>query len=178
MIDIKIRNNTYLLTAQILGITADNASNNDKMIEHLATLIETFPGAANQTRCFAHVLNLVAKSVLRQFEVPKANGKNVLCEAARELAAVSDELGDADEVFENGNDDGDDVVDDVGDDVVDADDGVVDDDDDGLPDERKRMSKEELMDLDKSVKPIRLVLTKVRFKLLFIYCIVHRLLTF
>jgi hypothetical protein len=153
------------------------------MIEHLATLIETFPGAANQTRCFAHILNLVAKSVLRQFEAPKANGKNIPCEAAKELAAVSNELGDAsdaDEVFENGgNDVGDGMADDdvADDDVVDADDGVVDDDEDGLPDERKRMSKEELIDLDKSVKPIRLVLTKVRFKLLFIYCIVHRLLT-
>jgi hypothetical protein len=173
MVDIKIRKNTYQLTAQILGITADNASNNDKMIEHLAILIETFPGAVNQTRCFAHILNLVAKSVLRQFEAPKAKGKNVLCEAARELAAVSNdnELGDdTDEVFENGGNDVDDGMadDDVADDdVVDADDDVVDDDEDGLPDERKGLSKEELMDLDKSVKPIRLVLTKVRFKLLF-----------
>src|SRR6266700_4663862 len=39
------RNNTYLCFTQILGVTADNTSNNDKMIEHLATLIENFPGA-------------------------------------------------------------------------------------------------------------------------------------
>jgi hypothetical protein len=52
------------------------------MIEHLAVLIDTFPGAANQTRCFAHILNLVAKSVLRQFEAPKVKGKKAVDEAA------------------------------------------------------------------------------------------------
>ena len=47
------RYNTYLQCfTQILGVTADNASNNDKMIEHLTTLIEDFPRAANQTWCF------------------------------------------------------------------------------------------------------------------------------
>jgi hypothetical protein len=38
-----------LFFPQILGVTADNASNNDKMIEHLAVIIDTFPGAPNQT---------------------------------------------------------------------------------------------------------------------------------
>ena len=60
------------------------------MIEHLAALVETFLGAANQTRCFAHILNLVAKSVLRQFEGPK-KGKAV-DETAKELAADVDEM--------------------------------------------------------------------------------------
>ena len=44
------------------------------MIEHLAYLNDTFPGAANQTCCFIHILNLVAKSVLQQFETPKVKG--------------------------------------------------------------------------------------------------------
>ena len=140
------------------------------MIEHLATLIETFPGAANQTRCFAHVLNLVAKSVLRQFEAPKANGNKVMGEAAKELAAVSDELGDdTNKVFESGNETGGDMEDDVpvADDEV-VNDDVVDDDEDGLPDERGKLSKVELTNLVRSVKPIQLVLIKVsQFKLLF-----------
>ena len=29
------------------------------MIEELANLLDDFPGPANQTRCFTHVLNLV-----------------------------------------------------------------------------------------------------------------------
>jgi len=148
------------LLDQILGVTADNASNNDKMIEHLATLIDTFPGAANQTQCFTHILNLVAKSVLRQFEAPKAKGGKVLDDAARELAAVFDELEDDDDNDENrasssrGNEAS-------GDGNDDEDDDVVDDDEDGLPDERDGLSEEELASLEASVKPIRVMLTKV-----------------
>jgi hypothetical protein len=143
-------------------VTADNASNNDKMIEHLATLIDSFPGVANQTRCFTHILNLVAKSVLRQFEVPKAKGGKVVDDAARELAAVFDELEDDDKGSNSGgNEEG-------GEGNDDEDDNTVDDDEDGLPDERDGMSEEELASLEESVKPIRLVLTKVsQFKLLF-----------
>jgi len=132
------------------------------MIEHLATLIENFPGAANQTRCFTHILNLVAKSILRQFEAPKSKG-NVLDDAARELAGVFDDLDDLDDndVASNGGGNEDDEEGDV-------DDDVLDDDEDGLPDERDGMSEEELARLEKSVKPVRLVLTKVsQFKLLF-----------
>lgn len=160
MVDVlKKRNNTYLFSAQILSITADNASNNDKMIQHLSNLIESFPGAANQTRCFAHILNLVAKSILRQFEGPKVtkDDEKAMDDAAKELAAVSDELDG--EVSDEG---GEDV--DVGDDVDDVD----DDDEDGLPDEREKMTKEAVARLEESVKPIRLLLTKVsQFKLLF-----------
>ena len=133
---------------QILGVTADNASNNDKMIEHLAALIETFPGAANQTRCFAHILNLVAKSVLRQFEGPKK--KKVADDAAKELAAVIDEMDvDNDEASDSGSNEG-------GNECDDADDDDDDDDEDGLPE------KDEMAEEDKeSVEPIRRVLTKV-----------------
>lgn len=41
------------------------------MIAEMANILEDFPGAANQTRCFLHILNLTAKSILRQFEVPR-----------------------------------------------------------------------------------------------------------
>jgi hypothetical protein len=126
------------------------------MIEHLSNLIESFPGAANQTRCFAHILNLVAKSILRQFEGPKVtkDDDKAMDDAAKELAAVSDELDE--EVSDEGGDD------------VDIGDDVDDDDEDGLPDEREKMTEEALARLEESVKPIRLLLTKVsQFKLLF-----------
>ena len=119
------------------------------MIEHLAVLLDTFPGAANQTRCFAHILNLVAKSVLRQFEGPK-KGKAV-DDAAQELAAVVNGIDD--EASDSGASD--DECEDVDDEVVD------DDDDDGLPDEQGELSEEELLSIKESVKPIRVVLTKV-----------------
>jgi hypothetical protein len=58
------------------------------MVEHLATLVENFPGAPNQTRCFTHILNLVAKSILRQFDVAKktADGPPDVNEASDALA--------------------------------------------------------------------------------------------
>ena len=77
----------------MLSITCDNASNNDKMIEHLSTLIESFPGAANQTRCFTHILNLIAKSILHQFDVPqKKEGEEDLDDATNALEVLGQEL--------------------------------------------------------------------------------------
>jgi len=125
------------------------------MIEHLATLVDAFPGAANQTRCFAHILNLVAKSVLRQFEAPKGKQGDVIDDAAKQLAAVFDDLADEDENEEATNDDHDTGGD------VDNSDEHEDDDDDGLVDERDGMSEEELASLEDDVKPIQVVLTKV-----------------
>ena len=48
---------------------------NDKMIEELANLLDDFPGPANQTWCFLHIINLVVKSIIQQFDLPKS--KNV-----------------------------------------------------------------------------------------------------
>ncbi|KAF8075927.1 hypothetical protein FPV67DRAFT_1395746, partial [Lyophyllum atratum] len=56
---------------QLLSITCDNASPNIVMVDELEKLVESFPGQANLTRCFNHVLALVAKTVVRQFDVPK-----------------------------------------------------------------------------------------------------------
>jgi hypothetical protein len=43
------------------------------MINEFSVLLEEFPGAANRTWCFMHVLNLVDKSILKQFNLLKAN---------------------------------------------------------------------------------------------------------
>ena len=64
-----------LKTHQILGITCDNASNNDSMVESLATIMSNFPGEANRARCLAHIVNLVAKIILRQFDEPRKKKK-------------------------------------------------------------------------------------------------------
>jgi hypothetical protein len=121
------------------------------MIEHLAVLIDTFPGAPNQTRCFAHVLNLVAKSVLRQFEGPKK--KKAM--DGKEMDVEEEGDGDDDNVAcDSGAVDGEECDEDV-------DDDVVDDDEDGLPDELEDLSEDELSVVKASVKPVRDVLTKV-----------------
>ena len=128
------------------------------MIEHLSTLVESFPGAANQTRCFTHILNLVVKSVLRQFDTPKkaVDGNfGAFDDAKTALAALAQELEDTeagvDDDSEEGNDD-----DELG----------GDDDEDGLGDGRDGMSEMETAELEESIVPIRLMLTKASgFKL-------------
>ena len=119
------------------------------MIEHLAILLNTFPGAPNQTWCFAHILNLVAKSVLRQFEGPKKNS------VVKALAAVVDEIDDDNDKDSDGG------VNEGGDDCDDVDDEVDDDDDEDLPNELDDLTEKEVLSVKESVKPIQLVLTKV-----------------
>ena len=46
-------------------------------------LIRNFPGEANCTRCFTHIINLVAKSLLRQFDVPNKKADSALNEAEK-----------------------------------------------------------------------------------------------
>ncbi|KAF8958809.1 hypothetical protein BDZ97DRAFT_1667996 [Flammula alnicola] len=126
------------------------------MIEHLSTLVNNFPGAANQTRCFTHILNLIAKSILRQFEVRKKaqdGDSDDLDDATKVLAALVQELelGSPEADDDSREDDGD------GDGEMDA-----DDDDERLGDERDGMSEEEVTELEESLVPIRLMLTKLR----------------
>ncbi|KAF8869379.1 hypothetical protein BD779DRAFT_1457603, partial [Infundibulicybe gibba] len=55
---------------QILSITCDNATSNNSMIDELAFTLPDF-SAANRTQCFLHIVNLVRKSLTKQFDIPK-----------------------------------------------------------------------------------------------------------
>jgi hypothetical protein len=59
------------------------------MIEELALLLDNFPGPANQTRCFTHVLNLIVKSIIKQFNLPKVQANKVLGAGAEELLKLA-----------------------------------------------------------------------------------------
>lgn len=121
------------------------------MIENLGELIDDFPGAANQTRCFLHILNLVVKSILRQFDLPKKK------KATRnDLDDENDETWDqaAEELLRLAGD-----VDIEGNMMASEEDD--DDNEEGWIDEREEMTEDELRDLSASVAPVRLLLTKV-----------------
>ena len=121
------------------------------MITEIANLLDNFPGPANQTRCFAHILNLVVKSIIKQFDLPKkSKGNASLDEAARELEALARniELEEDEWARREGN-------------AEEEDDNI-----EGWIDERTLMTDDELNELDTSVKPIRLLLTKVVINLL------------
>ena len=124
------------------------------MVEHLSTLVENFLGAANQTQCFTHILNLVVKSILHQFEVQKktdGNEPDDLDDAMKALAVLAQEL----ELEESSTE----LIEDP--EELEEDDEVTENDEDGLGDERNGMSEEEVAELDESLVPIRLMLTKV-----------------
>jgi len=119
------------------------------MIEELADLLRDFPGEANWTRCFTHILNLVAKSIIKQFDVPKAHADKVLDDAAKELAALAVDL-DIEEWISYEDPSGD------GEDDADEEDNV-----DGWTDVCDGLSSEEREALDESLQPVHLVLAKV-----------------
>src|SRR5260221_1281624 len=96
---------------QILSITCDNATNNDAMIEELANLLDDFPGPANQTRCFTHVLNLVVKSIIWQFDSPKSKNDKHLDEVTNEVLSFAGNIElEEDDMAEDGEDKEDDNV--------------------------------------------------------------------
>ena len=52
------------------------------MIDELENLAPGFGGSAGHTRCFLHIINLVAKSLLCLFDVKKKKDVDVALEAA------------------------------------------------------------------------------------------------
>ena len=62
------------------------------MLNCLSGNLENFPGAANQTRCFAHTVSIAAKSIIQQFDAPRSKSSEVDDEAAEALAALYEGL--------------------------------------------------------------------------------------
>ncbi|KAK7676307.1 hypothetical protein QCA50_020724 [Cerrena zonata] len=87
----------FHITEKLLSITTDNASPNDVMIKVLGDSIETFGRQDNQVRCFDHIANLCAKSVLWPFDVKKKDLDTVLNEAEEALHELAEGL-DLDDV--------------------------------------------------------------------------------
>lgn len=114
------------------------------MIQELANLLEEFPGASNQTWCFTHILNLIVKSILRQFDIPKAKADQALDDVARELFDIAENIDYEEE-----------------DTRAKAEDKEDDDNVEGWIDEWASMSDEDREELDLDVQPVQLVLTKV-----------------
>jgi hypothetical protein len=149
-----VQNLRLSILNQCLGITCDSASNNDTMIDELIDLLPNYPGAANRCRCFLHVVNLIAKSLLKQFKVPKKDVDTVLDAAEQELLelAAGADMKELVTVAERGlgnNEDADDM--------------------DGWVNEMNLLSDDESEELRQSIQPVRLVLVKVRVQFE-IYC--------
>src|ERR1700720_2113155 len=134
---------------QLLCITCDNASPNDTMIDDLPNRIVTFPGDENRARCFNHVLALVAKGSIHQFDVPKGKADAALDEAERELNELAEGIGIEDEKMQadwEENDEG-------------------NEDNDGWVAEVARLLVAARKELEANMMPVRLVIVKVSLHL-------------
>ena len=121
-------------------MTCDNAKNNDIMIQELETLTLEFAGFASHTWCFLHIVNLVAKSMLRQFDA-----KKVTIKRDSEMAALADELAEEEA---------------IADEIEDNDDNEIDNED-GWINEMNSRTDDERIKLKDSMQPVRLALAKV-----------------
>ena len=140
--------------SQLLCITCDNTSPKDTMIESLSGLLKSFLGDANRARCFNHVIALVAKSSIHQFDVPKGRADAVLDEAERELRELAEGL-DIEEEQTKGKWEGpDNEEDEEGEDPV------------GWVDEVAGLSVADHEELEENIRPVKLVLVKVSVNLL------------
>lgn len=118
------------------------------MIRQLGELIDEFRGRECQTRCFTHILNLIAKSIIRQFDVLKGQANTNFDEATTALMELAGNI-DVEErdMAESGDDRDDDEEEENTEDWV---------------DERDTMTVEQLAMLNESVQPVTLMLLKVR----------------
>ncbi|PIL31003.1 hypothetical protein GSI_05696 [Ganoderma sinense ZZ0214-1] len=82
-------------------ITCDNASNNDKMIKELVELLLGFDGERSHVRCFLHVLSLIVKALLHEFNSSKPTTRRSATRARGKPA--EDDNADAEEDEEDDN---------------------------------------------------------------------------
>ena len=113
------------------------------MIEELEILTPEFAGFASHTRCFLHIVNLVAKAPLCQFDAKKMTVKR-----DNELVALADKLA-KEEV----------MVDEIDDD--DNHNNKKVDNKDGWIDEMGDKTDDKQINLEDSIWPVKLVLAKV-----------------
>ena len=74
------------------------------MIQHIGELLGNFLGPANQTQCFVHTINLIAKSILKPFDTRKSKGTEDFDDVAQALAKEQEQETDNDDNDEDNDD--------------------------------------------------------------------------
>jgi hypothetical protein len=132
---------------QCLGITCNNASSNDTMIMSLSEIITSFAGDSKRTQCFNHIITLVAKRLISQFDISKMDVNAAIDEAKKGLSDLTAGM-DIEEMLTWS-------VQDVNDDDND------DNDNDKDKGQELEISAEARAKLNASMCPVKLVLVKV-----------------
>lgn len=156
----------------MLAITCDNTTNNDVLTDQLKEKVPMFHGEVSCVQCFAHVINLVVKSVIMQFDLPCKCTQTTGCatkldEGSSDTNAVVDSsLAGRDEEIEKMLTDLHDLASDLGDEMnreteeVPPDEWEADNDD-GWINEQWRMSNDNMKRLANDMMPARHMLVKV-----------------
>jgi hypothetical protein len=114
------------------------------MVEDLEFMLEDYPGEAARARCFLHIVSIVAKTIVKQFDIPKKNSKDPVDILNQELYKLAEgtEEEDAQTLSER----------------VDS-----EEDDEAVADELAGdLNEEDRERLLAELRPIRLLLVKVR----------------
>ena len=125
------------------------------MITELAKILPKF-SEVGHTQCFLHIVNLVAKSIIRQFDVPKKQDNGHLDKADQELCNLAGNINlenkEAKELMVQHQIDGEIHMEDERDDNV-----------EGWVDEVMLLSPSEHKHIEEDIRPVKLVLVKVRY---------------
>lgn len=149
----------------------DNVANNNVMVEELMTLADGFAGPAAHMRCLLHIINLVAKSLLCQFDVKKKDIPNDSTRSESPDIDAASNSGKGDGTDDRTKSDGDITCDQQAleglmiEDEEDDSEGQEDKDEDkdeGWVDKVAEMSKAERHEFEKNIHPVKFALAKVQ----------------
>src|SRR5258708_24374788 len=132
-----------------MSITCDNATSNNKILNELAGQLLEFSGAANCAQCFTHILNLVVKSIMHQFDVAckQKDKHDMMDEQAYKLKKLGRDI-KMEELATQADGDN-------------EDEGPSQDSEEGWIDEWLNMTEDEINDLEECVQQICFLLMKV-----------------
>ena len=129
----------FKIEHKILSVTCNNASNNDTMVSEMEKLLTEFL-EVNCTHCFVHILNLITKSLLKQFDM-KQKTEEDLTDDKHELSDLAGNMQEEESIMAMENDTGDD-------------DTADENDMDGWVNEMEHLTASEKENLDESIKPV------------------------
>ena len=118
------------------------------MIEELQVLLTRIPAPASCMHCFAHIINLISKTVICQFNVPTAKDKVVADVVLRGLRMLAGDIEFEELITRTSQSDNNDIEGD-------------DDNVEGWMDEHENMDECELDELKVDVHPVQAVLVTV-----------------
>ena len=121
------------------------------MTRHLESLLPDY-SSTNRARCFTHILNLVAKSLLKQFDVCKTlKADEELNEEEAELLNLAGDL-DAEDLTTTQESDGDQGI---------EGENLAEDDLEDWVDEVAALTPGERETLEEDIRPVKMALVKV-----------------